>query len=135
MNDQALADLLRRVVREELDRALARPPRRPLLPADRAAAVALLPVVFGVLGDRAWTLQEVVAAALHPDCGALTDALSPHLEGGLRRLGKTFARLAERDIGGYTLHRLGGSSVGMVWQITETPETPRAGFAPVRAAA
>ena len=136
MTDPTLADLLHeiRALRLELF-ALHAPPRRPLAPSDRAWLAAFLPAAGAAVGDRVWTAPEVAAIALRADCEPLAATLAAVGGEGLRRFGKRLARCAGHAVGDLELRRIGESSAGVLWQVFQRRETPRANIAPDRAAA
>ena len=135
--EPTLADVLAevRALRSELAAALARPPRRPLAPADRAWLGAFLPAAGAALGDRVWMAPELAAIALRAECGALAATLAAVGGKGLRRFGKRLARVAGHAVGELELRRVGETSAGVLWQVFQIRETPRADIAPVRTAA
>ena len=122
-------------MRGELAAALARPPRRPLAPADRAWLGEFLPAAGAALGDRVWTAPELAAIALRAECGALAATLAAVGGEGLRRFGKRLARVAGHAVGELELRRVGETSAGVLWQVFQIRETQRADIAPVRTAA
>lgn len=133
--EQLLTRVVREVVREELAAALARPPRRPLAPSDASWLAAFLPAAGAALGDRVWTAPELAAIALRAECGPLAVTLAAVGGEGLRRFGKRLARCAGHAIDDLELRRIGETSAGVLWQVFQSHQTPRADFAPGRVAA
>lgn len=101
-------------------------PRRALCGADAAWLAAFLPAAAAVMGDRLWLVAELAAVALRADSGPLAATLMPAGGASLRQFGKRLARCAGHPLDGLVLQRVGDSSAGVVWSITETPETPAA---------
>jgi hypothetical protein len=111
-----------------LEQAVGRLARRapPLAPIDRDWLVDLLPAIAAVIGGATWALPDLAALALLPGNDSLASVLAPHTgrAGGLRALGKSLARCAGHDVGGFELRQVGTSRDGIVWQcVFETRET------------
>ncbi|RIK69798.1 MAG: hypothetical protein DCC67_21070 [Planctomycetota bacterium] len=93
-----------------------------LQPADKRNAVALLPLIADVLGDRAFTAADVVAAALNtrtPDGQALLELVRERAtdDGGLRAFGKMLARIEGMPLAGCRLISAGDGRDGRRWRV------------------
>jgi len=117
----ALADLLleevramRRELAEFRAEARAHAPHR----GDPLMSV-LLPAIVGAIGDRVFSLVDLAAMGTLPGNEALARSLAPLLgtAGGLRSLGRRFARCVGQNINGHTLLRVGDCRDGGLWQV------------------
>ncbi|MBL8288276.1 MAG: hypothetical protein JNL85_09865 [Rubrivivax sp.] len=114
-----------RALREEVGHLM----RRLLAPDDRRDLAALLPLVWAILGTRAWTAADLAAAAA-AGAGARADALVAFVAtytteaGGLRMLGRLLTRCEGASAGGLRLHRLDVTSDGGIYAVRPVPGFP-----------
>jgi len=92
---------------------------RPEAPASIDAFVEMLPAISAALGDKVFSLVDLAALGTLPNNEALGRALAPVLgrDGGLRSLGRSFARCVGRDCDGYELLKVGTCRDGSLWQV------------------
>jgi len=89
--------------------------------ASIASIVEMLPAISATLGDKVFSLVDLAAMGTLPDNEALRRALAPVLgrDGGLRSLGRSFARCVGRDCDGYELLKVGTCRDGSLWQVRD----------------
>ena len=118
---QILAEL--HALRAVVDLLAVRSPGRILGDDDRAALEPLLPAVYGLIGDRVWSVAVAVTVAATAD--DLAGALAPFVvtPGGLRRLGKLLRRADGLPIGGFVVQRVGDERTGALWRVSKAQET------------
>jgi hypothetical protein len=120
MND-ASTDLLRELVAEVRGlRAdlVAHRRERKLSPADRAVLSTVLPTIAATVGDRVFTVSELVAHAQLPAATELREAIAT--AGGAHALGRLLKRGEHADVGGLALETLGVDRDGRMWRIVVT---------------
>lgn len=93
-----------------------------LAASDKRNALRFLPLIADVLGDRAFTAPELLAAALNDRTAAgqaLREVIGEFVtdDGGLRAFGRLLARIEGVPLGGCRLISAGDGRDGRRWRV------------------
>lgn len=115
---QRIADDVCRL-REDV-RALAA--RAPV--ADDARVADLLAAIHGSIGDRVFSGHDLIVFAQLPEGAAVRAAIMLAISAcNARRIGKCFARIEGRDLGGLVVVRVDSDGSGVLWTVRRVSES------------